>query len=140
MKTVISYDLDFKHTFEGGLEFINNEVDENTGMILLKSTFLNKDHILWPGQFLNVRLILREEKGAILIPTEAIQRTTKGAFVFVVEGGSSVKEVPIKLGQQEDEYIIVEEGLKPDSIIVSKGQLTLTEGSKVRIVNGEDVQ
>lgn len=139
LKVLVSYDEDFSKPFEGTLDLINNQVDEKTGMILLKGIFTNKDEILWPGQYVNVRLILKQLKNAMLIPSQAVQRNDKGPYVYTINGGKKVEIKQIKLGQLQGNYFVVEKGLKEDEAIVIKGQLNLFPNAEVNIENKEDM-
>ena len=85
IQTQIFLNQDYDCPFEGTLTMIDNQVDENTGMILLKATLPNEDQILWPGEFIDVRVILGEEKDAVLIPCQAVQIGQNGAYVFILK-------------------------------------------------------
>lgn len=118
---------------EGTLYLINNEVDEETGTILLQALFTNEDQKLWPGQYLDVRLILETKKDAILLPSQAVQIGQDGPYVYVVKSDSTVELRKVKTGQKEDERLIVESGVDPGETVVLEGQLNLYPGAKVVI-------
>lgn len=131
LKTLVAYE-DFKgEVFEGTLEIVNNEVDPHTGMIQLRSIFENQCRELWPGQFVRTRVILYTEKNAIVIPFTCVQMTLSGPIVFVVRDDMTVEPRLVKLGQREDESVIVLEGLKDKETIVMEGQLNLSAGVRV---------
>ncbi len=129
-----SYTTDFTKSEQGFLTFIDNEVDQATGMIKLKGIFVNETSFLWPGEYANVRLILEEDKHAILIPSQAVNMGQKGKYVFVVNEDKRVKMRQVETGQREGEFTIIQKGLKKDEVVVTDGQINLADGRRVRIV------
>lgn len=121
---------------EGDLTLINNAVDEKTGTILLRATFTNEDKALWPGEFVDVRLILGTVKEAILLPAKAIQIGPTGPFVYVINADNTVTIRPVKKGQREGDKNLIESGLNAGEKIVLEGQLNLYPGAKVEIKEG----
>jgi multidrug efflux system membrane fusion protein len=115
----------------GQLSFIDNAVDTTTGRIKLKGTFPNSDNQLWPGQFVQVGLTLNVIKGATLVPSQAIQGSQSGDFVFVVNSESIVEKRAVATGLSRGGFTVVEKGVKPGETVVIDGQLRLAEGSKV---------
>ena len=99
----------------------------------LRATLQNADYYFWPGQFVQVRLVLSILKDAVLIPSPALQTSQSGPFVYVVTQDSTAELRLIKLGQQQDKLVVVTEGLKAGEKVVTSGQLTVTPGGKVRI-------
>lgn len=136
LKTLAAYEDFTQEIFEGKLEILDNQVAPETGMIKLRGLFENTQRELWPGQFIRIRLILYTEHNAVLIPTTAIQLTLNGPVVFVVRENMTVDQRPIKLGQREDEYIIVLEGLAPGETIVTEGQFNLYPNVNVHVAKG----
>ncbi len=134
LKVVVSYSADFAESYEGYLEFIDNQMQENTGMILLKGILPNETQILWPGVFVNVRLILSIQKNALTIPAEAVMRNSSGAFVFVIDNGLA-KIKPVQLGTFINEAYVVTKGLTDDDVVVTSGQFELFPGTPVVIKN-----
>jgi len=122
-------------TQQGDLDFIDNTVDAATGAIRLKATFLNADRALWPGQFVNVRLRLRVEKGRIVIPQSAVQDGLDGKYVWLVRAGvANVTPVSVLRSYKADhgpEQAILTSGIKPGDAVVTSGQLKLTPGVRV---------
>ncbi len=118
---------------EGDLYLINNEVDEQTGTILLQALFSNEDQKLWPGEYLDVRLILETKKDAIILPSQAVQIGQDGPYIYVVNADHTVELRKVKTGQKEEERIIVETGVTPGETVVLEGQLNLYPGAKVVI-------
>jgi len=117
----------------GDLFLINNEVDENTGMILLQALFSNKDKKLWPGEYLDVRLILEMKKNALLLPNQTVQLGQDGPYVYVVKSDQTVELRKVKTGQKENDKVIIESGVFPSETVVLEGQLNLYPGAKVVI-------
>jgi multidrug efflux system membrane fusion protein len=118
---------------EGDLFLINNAVDEKTGTILLQSLFENTDRKLWPGEFLDVRLILEMKKNAVLLPSQAVQIGQDGPYLYVVKPDRTVELRKVKTGQKEDDLIIIESGVSPQETVVLEGQLNLSPGIKVMV-------
>lgn len=120
----------------GRITFIDNAVDSTTGQIRIKASFPNGDHRLWPGQFANVVVTLSTDPNAIVVPTAAVQNGQQGNYVFVVKPNMTVDLRPIAVQRQMAEATVVENGLKPDEIVVTDGQLRLVPGSRVSIKSG----
>jgi multidrug efflux system membrane fusion protein len=99
----------------------------------LRATVSNLDRHFWPGQFVNVKLVLSTEKGAVLIPNEAAQISQKGPFVYVVKADDTAELRLITLGQRQGENVVVTSGLAADERVVLAGQLTVRPGGKVRV-------
>jgi len=116
---------------QGKLSFLDNAVQDTTGTVKLRATIPNEDHYFWPGRFVRVRLVLRTLRGAVLVPAAAPQMSAKGPFVYVVKEDSTAELRPVKLGQRQDELVVVDEGLKPGERVVVSGQLAVMPGGKV---------
>ena len=86
----------------GELQVIDNQVDQTTGTIRLKADFPNKDLQLWPGQFVNVRLLLETLEQVVVVPTSAVQRGPEGTFVYVVGADNKVAVRPVTVAQQDE--------------------------------------
>jgi len=117
----------------GELSFVDNVVDMTTGRIKLKATFENADNSLWPGQFVQTVLVLNTLPRATLVPSEAVQASQSGDFVFVVQSDSSVQKRPIVAGFTRSGMTVIESGVQPGETVVTDGQLRLAEGSKVTV-------
>jgi multidrug efflux system membrane fusion protein len=117
----------------GVLTFVDNSIDPATGTILLKATFPNKDQALWPGQFLNVVLTLTTEKNVIVVPSQAIQTSQSGQYVFVVKDDMTAEMRPVKIDRSAGEVTVIAEGLKAGEKVVTDGQLRLIPGAPVEI-------
>lgn len=120
---------------QGELTFVDNQVDRTTGMIQLKGTFTNSDHKLWPGQFLNVALVLVSLPKKVVVPTEAVQTSQQGQFIFVVKDDKTVESRTVTTGVIWKNLTVIEKGVAANETIVTDGQLRLVPGSKVSIKN-----
>jgi membrane fusion protein, multidrug efflux system len=118
---------------DGKLTFVNNTVDPTTGTILLKADFANPDNRLWPGQFLNVLLILTTEPNAVLVPSQALQTGQQGPFLFVVKPDHTVEARPVVAGQVLDNLTVIQKGLAPGEMVVTDGQIRLAPGVRVEV-------
>lgn len=118
---------------EGTLAVVDNQIDTSTGTIRLKGTFPNDDLRLWPGQFVNARLLLTVRRGVMVVPSQVVQRGPDGPYVFVIREDSTVEVRPVQVAQSEQGKTIVEEGLKPGERVVVDGQYKLQRGSKVKV-------
>jgi multidrug efflux system membrane fusion protein len=121
----------------GTLSFVDNAIDPTTGTVTLKSAFPNAQGTLWPGQFVNVALTLSVERGAVVVPTEALQTSQKGPFVYVVKQDLTVETRPVVVARSIDQVAVISQGLKPGERIVTDGQIRLSPGAKVDIHEGE---
>jgi membrane fusion protein, multidrug efflux system len=119
---------------EGSLAVVDNEIDQTTGTMKLKATFPNNDLKLWPGKFVNARLVLTTRKGATVIPSAVVQRGPQGMYAYVIKPDKTAEMRPIKVGQTEANVAIVEDGLKPGEDVVVDGQYKLQPGAHVQIV------
>jgi multidrug efflux system membrane fusion protein len=120
---------------KGKITFIDNTVDATTGQIKIKAAFPNTDHRLWPGQFANVVVTLKDDPHAIVVPTAAVQAGQTGNYVFVVKDHTAdIRNISVE--RQSGEDTVVKEGLQPGDIVVTDGQVRLVGGSKVSIKSG----
>jgi membrane fusion protein, multidrug efflux system len=117
----------------GRVEFLDNAVQTGSGTVNLRATMSNPDHHFWPGQFVDVKLILNTEKGAVVIPSQATQISQKGPFVYVVKSDDTAELRPIKLGQRQGGDVVVTAGLAPNERVVVAGQMLVRPGGKVRV-------
>jgi multidrug efflux system membrane fusion protein len=121
----------------GELTFIDNAVNITTGTILLKATFANTDRALWPGQFVKVVLTLGTRPNAVVVPSQAIQTSQGGSYVFVIKNDSTAEMRTVIPGAAQNNETIVEKGVQPKEIVVTDGQLQLTTGTAVEIKKTE---
>jgi len=120
---------------EGILTFVDNTVDVVTGTIKLKATFANKVRWLWPGQFVDVVMILTTQPDAIVVPSQSIQTGQKGQYVFIIKNDLTVEDRHIIVGRTLNSETVIEKGLQSGEKVVTDGQLRLVPGSKVEIKN-----
>jgi len=117
----------------GSLLTIDNQVDPNSGTVRFRAEFPNKDHALFPNQFVNARLLLETRYGVTLVPTAAIQRSPQGTFVYLVKADQTVTVRQVRLGPSEGDETAIDEGLAPGDRVVVEGTERLHEGSKVAL-------
>jgi multidrug efflux system membrane fusion protein len=117
----------------GTLTFIDNQVDVATGTISLKATFANHDTKLWPGQFVNVTLILGRQADAIVVPSAAVQIGQNGPYVFVIKPDSTVELRLVRVDRTVNNMSVIAEGLVAGDRVVVDGQLRLGNGTHVNV-------
>lgn len=117
----------------GTLKVVDNLVDQTTGTVKLKAEFPNADLQLWPGQFVNVRLLIDTLKQVLVIPTGAVQRGPNGTFVYVIKDDDTVAVRPIVVQKQDETQTVVKSGVDANERVVTTGFVRLTDGSKVSI-------
>jgi multidrug efflux system membrane fusion protein len=116
----------------GDLYFIDKAVQPGSGTVKVRGVTPNPDRALWPSQFVLVRFILDTLKDATLVPTQAVQISQAGPFVFVVKSDNTVELRPVTPGQrQQGDLTVIESGVKPGETVVVTGQLALSPGAKV---------
>ena len=115
----------------GKLLTIDNQIDQTTGTGKLKATFDNKGGILWPNQFVNVRLLLDVRKKSTVVPSVAVQRGPSGTFVYVMKSDKSVEARPVTVTLAQSNQSVIDSGLEPGDIVVTDGQDKLQNGVKV---------
>jgi len=115
----------------GTLVFVDNAVDATTGTIKLRARFANQDNALWPGQFVTVSLKLYDQKGAIVVPAQAVQTGPDGQYVFVVKPDMTTEVRKVTVERAEGDNAIIARGLQTGEQIVTRGQLRLAPGVKV---------
>jgi membrane fusion protein, multidrug efflux system len=119
----------------GKVTFLDNAVQSGTGTVNLRATVPNEDRHFWPGQFVNVRLILAMEEKAVLVPNQAVQISQQGSFVYVVKPDMTIDLRLVGLGQRQGEDIAVRRGVAAGEQVVVTGQLVVGPGAKVRIAS-----
>lgn len=130
-----AWDRDQKNKLaSGSLLTIDNQVDATTGTVKLKAQFPNTDFALFPNQFVNIRMLLDTRQGATVIPSAAIQRGSKGLFVYVVKADNTATVRNIKTGPTEGDVTAIEDGVASGETVVIDGIDRLREGAKVEPV------
>jgi multidrug efflux system membrane fusion protein len=117
---------------EGALSLIDNQIDPATGTARFKAIFKNAHNTLWPGQFVNARVLVRVDKNAMTIPSTAVQIGASGPFTYVVKDDSTVEARQLTLGQENDGMTIVTHGLDPADRVVTSNQYRLQAGAHVQ--------
>jgi multidrug efflux system membrane fusion protein len=129
---------------EGHLAFIDNAVDATTGTIRLKAVFPNTDNALWPGEFVNVRLRLGVETSRTVVPESSIQDGLEGKYVWLVKDGTAlIAPVTVQRTyrpQRRPELAIVSSGIKPGDKVVTEGQLRLTPGATISLLDASPTE
>jgi len=116
----------------GKLTLIDNQIDQTTGTLKLKASFVNEDERLWPGLFVNVRLILNMRHGVPTVPAQTVQDGPNGTYAYVIKDDNTVERRPVEVAAVQDGVAVIGKGLKPGEKIVLDGQYRLTNGSRVR--------
>ena len=124
---------------EGHLAFVDNTVDATTGTIRLKAVFSNNDNALWPGEFVKVRLRLGVETSKTVVPESSIQDGLDGKYVWLIKSGTaSIAPVTVQRIYRSPtgaEQAVVGSGIKPGEMVVTEGQLRLTAGATINLLD-----
>ncbi|MDE2133228.1 MAG: MdtA/MuxA family multidrug efflux RND transporter periplasmic adaptor subunit [Alphaproteobacteria bacterium] len=123
----------------GKLLAVDSQVDTTTGTVKMRALFDNKNGVLFPNQFVNVRLLVDTLHGQIVVPASAIQRGSQGAYVFVVKADHTVAMRAVTLGPQQGDRVSVVKGLNPRETVVTDGGDRLRDGDEVTIPGGQKV-
>ncbi len=117
----------------GKLRFLDNSVSAQAGTLWLRAQFDNRDSVLWPGLFVNVKLILHTLSSAVLVPQAAVLVGQKGPFLFVMDASDHAHIRMVKTGGLHDDLIVISEGVQAGETVVISGQLMLSEGSPAKV-------
>ena len=117
----------------GKLTLIDNAIDPTTGTIRLKASFANADERLWPGEFVNVRVILNVRNGVPTVPAQTVQDGPTGHYAYVIKDDNTVERRDVEIAAVQDGIAVVTKGLSPGEKIVVEGQYRLTKGARVRL-------
>ncbi len=121
---------------QGKLTLIDNMIDQTTGTIHLKASFANQDERLWPGEFVNVRLILSTRKGVPTVPSQTVQNGATGQYVYIIKPDNTVERRDVEVAAVQDGIAVVTKGLAPGERVVVDGQYRLTNGARVKVEPG----
>ncbi len=124
---------DNRQLAEGTLAVLDNQISQTTGTMRLKGTFPNQDRALWPGEFLNIRLLARTEQNVVTVPSGALQRGPDGYYAYIVKPDSTVEARPLKVGHIGDGVAIVEDGVAAGDQVVTGGQYRLQPGARIEV-------
>ena len=118
---------------EGTIAVLDNQIAQTTGTLRIKGTFPNKDGALWPGEYLNIRLLARTAPNAVTVPSSTLQRGPNGYYAYVVKPDSTVETRPLKVGQVSEGVAIVDDGVAAGEQVVTAGQYRLQPGARVEV-------
>lgn len=139
--TVIAYSQDGKIELdEGKLRLINNQIVQTTGTIQLKAEFPNSAHRLWPGQLVNVSLLLETRKSGLTIAASAVQQGQTGSYVYVIAPNGTADLRPVIVAQISEGEALIDSGVKANETVVVDGQYRLVQGSRVQELHGKAAQ
>jgi multidrug efflux system membrane fusion protein len=117
---------------QGTLTLIDNLIDQATGTTKLKATFDNARNTLWPGQYVNARVLVRTERNALTVPSSAVQLGPNGPFTYVVKSDSTVEMRPLTIGNESGGMTVIKSGLALNERVVTSNQYRLQPGALVR--------
>ena len=124
----------------GTLTVIDNQVDQTTGTVKLKAEFPNADLQIWPGQFVNVKLLIDTLRQVIVVPSAAVQRGPNGTFAYVASDGDTATVRPVAVAQQDDVQAVIASGIDDGERVITTGFAQLTDGTKITIGVAEDLR
>jgi multidrug efflux system membrane fusion protein len=117
---------------QGRVTLVDNQIDQATGTARLKAEFDNRGNKLWPGEFVNVRILMQTRGNALTVPSAAVQHGNDGLFVYVVKPDETVEARPVKVGTDTGEFAVVESGLHIGEQVVVNGQYRLQPGARIK--------
>jgi multidrug efflux system membrane fusion protein len=138
LKTVAYSEDDRTKLGDGTLLLVNNSINQSAGTVQLKATFPNANRALWPGEFVNVRLIMSVQHNAVAVPLSALQQGQHGSFVYVVAADGTVHQSPVSIAETLDGRALIGRGVKAGDTVVTAGQYLLSNGVKVAQVPAGD--
>ncbi len=124
----------------GALTVIDNQVDQTTGTVKLKAEFPNADLQIWPGQFVNVKLLVDILRQVVVVPTAAVQRGPNGTFAYVAGDDGAATVRPVTVAQQDDVQAVIASGIYDGERVITTGFSYLTDGAKITIGVEEDLR
>ncbi len=116
---------------EGTLTFIDNNVNQTTGTVMMKATAANQAEVLWPGQFVFANLTLAVEKDALVVPSAAVQVGQAGNFVYVLKSDQTAQVQPVTVERTVKGESVISKGLRAGETVITDGQLRIIPGAKV---------
>jgi multidrug efflux system membrane fusion protein len=121
----------------GTLALVDNQIDQTSGSFRLKATFPNKNYALWPGQYVNIQLLLRSLPQVVTVPSTAVQRGPDGMYVYVIKADSTVAMQAVTVGQMTNGISVISRGLDAGARIVASGQYRLQPGTRVQVASAD---
>ena len=125
---------------DGTLTLIDNQIDAATGTIHLKARFENQDERLWPGEFVNARLVLSRRKNAVTVPAQTVMQGPQGNYLYVIKPDDTVEHRKVKVLSVQDDVAVIGDGLAGGERVVVEGQYRLTAGTKIRLESPQQPQ
>ena len=122
---------------EGKLVFIDNTITPQTGTVLLKTRVDNRDEVLWPGQFANVRIVLKIEPEAVVVPEAAVQPGQDGSFVYLIDPENKVQVRPVKVSRQIGNEVVIGVGIEAGDHVITEIPQALQPGATVRLAGAD---
>ncbi len=122
----------------GRFDFIDSGVQADSGTVPMRAVFDNADRFFWPGQFVDIRILLDTLKAAVLVPREAVQIGAQAPYVFVIKPDNTVELRPVRPGQRQGDMVVISEGVQPGEAVVVTGQMALAPGAPVKIAGWQD--
>ena len=119
---------------DGTLAVVDNQIDTTTGTIKMKANFPNKDLKLWPGEFVNSRLLVSTRRDGLVVPAPVIQRGPNGVYAYVISQNKTAEMRPVQVAQIDGGQALIDSGLQEGEQVVTDGQYKLQPGSPVQIV------
>jgi membrane fusion protein, multidrug efflux system len=108
-------------------------VDPTSGTVILKAIFPNKQHLLWPGEFVNTKLVLHIQHDAISVPINALQQGPSGPFVWTVASNGTARQVNVSVTQSSNGQALIGSGLRAGEQVVTNGQYALVAGTRIAV-------
>ncbi|HNR98430.1 MAG TPA: efflux RND transporter periplasmic adaptor subunit [Planctomycetota bacterium] len=137
VKVIARPPADGAEPHEGVLTFMDNVIDRGSSTVMLKATFPNEREALWPGLFVDVLVVLRDEPDRVVVPTTAVQTGQEGQFVFVIKSDATVELRPVTVARMVDQESVIERGLEPGERVVSDAEFRrLVPGGRVEVKAG----
>jgi membrane fusion protein, multidrug efflux system len=119
----------------GRLSFVDNAVDPATGTLVLKGEFPNADGKLWPGEFVEVRLVLSMQQDALVIPSPAVSNGQQGTYVYVLNADSTATSRPVVVLRSDDTNAVIAKGLQAGETVITDGQFRISPGARIVVRN-----
>jgi membrane fusion protein, multidrug efflux system len=118
----------------GTVQLVDNQIDQATGTIRLKAVFPNPHNKLWPGQYVNARVLVRTQKNVLTVPEAALQRGPDGLFAYVIKEDLTVEARPLQVGEENGGIAVIKSGLREGERVATSNQYRLEPGVRVRIL------
>jgi multidrug efflux system membrane fusion protein len=135
--TVLATSEGGQHADTGVLDSIDNSVDSTTGTIRLKAKFTNQSLSLWPGGFANVVMTLRTDRGALVVPAQAVQNRQEGPYVWIARSDMTAELRPVKVSRTQGDLAVIASGVQTGEKVITEGQLRVTPGAKLTVLTGQ---